>query len=725
VSVAARQRILARHLNDLDNRGYPTDPMNGFSVDEAAEVLGIPQGRIWELIARGVLAGAAEVGGSMRVYLKGEPGQAIPMAGTDTEARTNGNGHRTNGEAHAELSPFRELLTEFRNLTERYGQALLALGEARGEVAALRSRVDLLEARMDMRLPVRPASTVAWEMPDLPARQREPAPVTDRPPEPAAQSSEADASAPEQIVADQEPEAEAPFADTAPMPELQPEEAQTIEASEPDAAALDSGSIEYAPAEEAAEPQALEQQAAELQAAELGDHPEPIESEPRARRWSSREAVANLTEALARAEDPTLASLPGAREAADALAALRHQVEAAGAMPDLPAEAPLPEEADEGVDDTLPVDLDGLAVAAPEIERADETFVAEVEALVADDVAEPPAEEEQAPEPFAAQAPDAEPMVAEPMVAEAMPEAPEVDERGDEPEAPPVATSAYPSDTYTTDVIEPDWFADGDFSWLDAAAAEASAHEATEVDAAGSEPAAEAPADEPDRPSREAESEAPVADEIQEAFEAPARAEPFRIEVDEPRPPDAGSGSEWPRHEGPEARADGEVAGFGLYRGQPERPSAERPTTGQATAVRGEEALMWFGDEFDADELEVAAPGWRDEERRPQPPATPAPIQLSDDEIEQLASAEGWEREEVDALRGLLGRPQPAPDTPAPDAQPEPVPPAAPPIQVNLPVMGRLPELPAETGQPSPDWLRGRRGPAANTYRRLRRIFQG
>ena len=119
------------------------------------------------------------------------------------------------------------------------------------------------------------------------------------------------------------------------------------------------------------------------------------------------------------------------------------------------------------------------------------------------------------------------------------------------------------------------------------------------------------------------------------------------------------------------------------------------------------------------------APGWRDEERRPQPPATPAPIQLSDDEIEQLASAEGWEREEVDALRGLLGRPQPAPDTPAPDAQPEPVPPAAPPIQVNLPVMGRLPELPAETGQPSPDWLRGRRGPAANTYRRLRRIFQG
>ena len=139
--------------------------MDGYSVEEAAEVLGIPQGRVWELIARGVLAGAAEGRSDMRVFLRpvATPGPSGP--GAD---RGNGGGREQAGEggSHLEASPFRELLTEFRNLTERYGQALLALGEARGEVAALRSRVEVIEARMDMRLPLRSASTVAWELPD-------------------------------------------------------------------------------------------------------------------------------------------------------------------------------------------------------------------------------------------------------------------------------------------------------------------------------------------------------------------------------------------------------------------------------------------------------------------------------------------------------------------------------------------------------------------------------
>src|SRR5574338_1705047 len=131
--------------------------MDGYSVTEAASILGVPTEKVWELIARGVLAGAQDGERGMRVFLQGRPQPPIIDAVRSADAPPP-------REPDRELSPFRELLTEFRNLTERYGQALLALGEARGEVAALRSRVDLLEARIDARLPLRPSSTVAWEM---------------------------------------------------------------------------------------------------------------------------------------------------------------------------------------------------------------------------------------------------------------------------------------------------------------------------------------------------------------------------------------------------------------------------------------------------------------------------------------------------------------------------------------------------------------------------------
>ncbi|MEX1157228.1 MAG: hypothetical protein WED12_08675, partial [Chloroflexota bacterium] len=143
--------------------------MDGYSVPETASVLGVPEGKVWELLARGVLSGTPE-GDGMRVFLKENP---APMAshGDRFEAPRANGGSSPAGEA----TPFRELLTEFRNLTERYGQALLALGEARGEVAGLRSRVDLLEARLDLRLPgpgiVPP---VAWERPASPASVAEP-----------------------------------------------------------------------------------------------------------------------------------------------------------------------------------------------------------------------------------------------------------------------------------------------------------------------------------------------------------------------------------------------------------------------------------------------------------------------------------------------------------------------------------------------------------------------
>jgi hypothetical protein len=123
----------------------------------------VPTERVWELLARGVLSGAAEGETGMRVYLQPRPAPAPvePKA-------PNGNGGSR--EPERELSPFRELLTEFRNLTERYGQALLALGEARGEVASLRSRVDVLEARMELRLPFAPqAATTSWPMTAAPA----------------------------------------------------------------------------------------------------------------------------------------------------------------------------------------------------------------------------------------------------------------------------------------------------------------------------------------------------------------------------------------------------------------------------------------------------------------------------------------------------------------------------------------------------------------------------
>jgi excisionase family DNA binding protein len=132
--------------------------MDGYSIKEAAAVLGIPKRRVRELVGRGVLTATSLPDGSLRVHL-----QADAPAATDPGA---GRRHRVERTAHGavepglEGSPFRELLTEFRNLTERYGQALLALGEARGEVASLRGRIEVLEARMDLRLPTSAAARV-------------------------------------------------------------------------------------------------------------------------------------------------------------------------------------------------------------------------------------------------------------------------------------------------------------------------------------------------------------------------------------------------------------------------------------------------------------------------------------------------------------------------------------------------------------------------------------
>jgi hypothetical protein len=609
--------------------------MDGYTVEEAAEVLGIPQGRVWELIARGVLAGAAEGRADMRVFLKPAGGERPLATGDGGSRERSDEGDR--GASAIEASPFRELLTEFRSLTERYGQALLALGEARGEVAALRSRVEVLEARMDMRLPLRAASTVAWEMPDRyaaePAAQAEP-PV---PPQPGPMPLHPPEASPEPVPG---MEAEAPTAEPEPSPE-QPASAQPAEVDEAPAAGAPAPELPTpSPADEPPEVPAVPRtDAAEGGEAEASDQP---------RRWVSggRAAVAGLAEALARAEDPTLADLPGASDAAEALAALRRETQ---------------------------------AVAEPEPPPVDE-FEGE---------SQPPREAVEEPAP-----PEAEQAASAPPVAE-----PE--------EAPRPETTAEPqaSSVYSTEVVEPDWFADGDFTWLDASSREE---------------APEEPAAAPEAEHLDHEEEGPAAEAIQEAFDEPdaahsTEAAPAWPDQDRPpdevRPPVTGSGS----------------VGFGLFRADEDRQRAQASAVGTPGAgtpdEAHEEALLWFGDEFEAAELEVAAPGWRDQERLDAAP--PAGVTLeeerteppSDEQIDRLAQ-EGWDSDEVEAIRSYLGRAGIAgPEEPTTDRAAE---------QPAAPTAEPAPE-PGPGPMPSPgldqDWLRGRRGPAATAYRRLRRLF--
>ncbi|HET6380089.1 MAG TPA: hypothetical protein VFH63_03520 [candidate division Zixibacteria bacterium] len=748
--------------------------MDGYSVHDAATVLGIPEARVWELIARGVLAGAPEADGSMRVFLKPA---AQPVAGTpapdrsrdrdeDREAR-NGNG----GEGRAELSPFRELLTEFRNLTERYGQALLALGEARGEVAALRARVDMLEARIDLRLPPpRPASTVAWEMPDYEAA------------EPAA------APAPPPVAAP--PAAPAPEAPAA----------TESQAAEP---ASRAEAVEPAPRAEAVEPAPVEPGAeVEAEAAEAGAEDVKGVSRRAALRRDRirgrRQVLGGIAEALARAEDPTLSGLPGAEEAARALAELRQmtppeppatppEFEAAAAelmvepaeaetqVPDADAEPLDAEAAQPGPEQPEPASVEVLAAeeivppsaveAVPAIVLVDEEAL-ELEAEPGAVIAEQP---EPLPAPSAPEEP-VEPMPAEPMPAEtptdAMPA--EVTELEAEPEPviaeepEPVQPAAAEAATervtgeffaepmpeeptpepepaaeaspYTTDVVEPDWFADGDFTWLEVG----------------------------DRRPGEPEPAAEVSHPTDAADAGPAP---------EPGPGQAGMEQRredwWPSDERPAQPPNPDV-GMDLPRTEAHQADESRPSAVATATAIAEEELMILGDEFEEAGLEIATPGWRGQATPtvPEPSAPPqgeareeadrgadeppSLLNLSDDDLVRLAHEEGWDMSEVEAIRTFLGRSAGSDQAPAqPEARPEPRPveaaePAAGPPSYAPPEVWERPDTPqapsregtADTqASPEPEegprlprpgdpaWLRGRRGPAATAFRRLRRLF--
>ncbi len=431
------------------------------------------------------------------------------------------------------------------------------------------------------------------------------------------------------------------------------------------------------------------------------DEPAERPPEPKRRVTGGRAAVAGLAEALARAEDPTLSDLPGAREAVDALAALQRDMRRAESVAEEPVAEEPAEEPAEG-----PVDVG--TTETPE--------------------------------------------------AQVVPEAHEVVEEASAPEEEAPAAAA--DSPYTTEVVEPDWFADGDFNWLGAGDGEAEA-EAEPADSAPEEPAS----DEVEHLERQGE--APAVDAIQDAFDEPA--------ADEPREPGlttepASDEVEHLERQGEAPAADAiqdafdepapaaeetNTVGFGLFRGQPTSaqaaPMEPAVAPDRPTSAREEEALLWFGDEFEAAHMEVAAEGWRDQQPTPEQPAPELPAgpaaAVSNAELERIAADEGWDTEEVDAIRSYLGRTAgqvadesttpPAPPAASAEAVPEAAPgavpeAAGPPSPVESPAMEPptpTEPLPADDPQAAPgfspdqDWLRSRRGPAAGAYRRLRRLF--
>ncbi len=540
--------------------------MEGYSVTEAASVLGVPTERVWELLARGVLSGVPDGETGMRVFLQPRP---APTA-VEEPRRTNGGG--STHEREPEASPFRELLSEFRNLTERYGQALLALGEARGEVASLRSRVDLLEARFDLRLPMSgpmaaPASSPAgWGQPTV-----------------------------------------------RPMPET------------------------HAPADAASPADAAEEEV-------------EVESSPRRRRRRGQHrATDDFAEALARAEDPSPAELPGGAEAAAAFAALRDQTAAetpdAGeaAYPrELPAAEPMgfetePEPTLEPVVETAftsPVEGEPDEAASiiepvmvePPLPETQPEATTEMEA----GPPEPAAEVGAAPEPVAVAQPRSDADEAEAVSAfqpddpAAVASAPEAESALGFDLDPPVAGELEPQ----PEVDAADPFAQPPESQVEVAEAEAEAEADVEIEADGAdasmhpvedevvtaEAAPEAPSDRDaswDRDRYTARIEEP--DWIPEERSVPepamaAEPEPLADQQSEPEP-DTEQQAEPEQVPQPQREREPEFVSVPQPEQEPERaepvswdadttpqPGSEDVAPDEATPS-GEETMLWFGRE--------------------------------------------------------------------------------------------------------------------------------
>jgi hypothetical protein len=214
-------------------------------------------------------------------------------------------------------------------------------------------------------------------------------------------------------------------------------------------------------------------------------------------------------------------------------------------------------------------------------------------------------------------------------------------------------------------------------------------------------------------------------------------------------------------------------------------PEPEREPEPEPAADALEEELMWLGDEFRPSTSAWSGLGQAPTPASPSAPLTDEPP-VEDLELERLARLRGWDENELSAIRSLLGD-RPSQVEPARATEQETRPPDAEAqlaasgasgarAEISLPGADELdeamaalggepeaaeaPEAPTpgeqvgtdaepgvaappaerETSAPSPaprpvsgppsvarmtdeDWLRGRRGPAANAYRRLRRLF--
>jgi hypothetical protein len=636
----------------------------------------------------------------MRVFLKTQPAPIAPSSADPQRGerpRTNGNGGAHDG---GEASAFRELLTEFRNLTERYGQALLALGEARGEVAGLRSRVDLLEARLDLRLPgPAPEAAVPW----TPANTESAKPM-EQPPV---------------------------------MPSPAPSAERRRAPSEP------------------AKRRAPRRGAAKRGAAKRARVQEGAGSATTRRRptRARRPAVSSIAEALARAEDPTISDLTGAREEAEALAALRAEAIA-------PVEVADQVQFEEATEDGTP----GLATepvmeAEPEVEAAAEQSSLAMEPMTIEpepdwfadgdfawlDVAEM--------EGAATPGPEAEAAIGEPAAANTTDE-PTTSTQAEDAGGQIAVEMAIPEGTAEL-LDKPQDESD------DQTVDELNADTEDETDDQPDDGPDDEPDDEPGWGASPAGAAAEAEAEIQAAFD----------EV-----PDTGATL---------MATESEIqAAFDEVPTAPERPTpAESSVRDEkidvavvdpdATPEPFSSAISIASEDLDTGEvIESAESGASELEsafsRRPSTEnewrstgATALGLQLSDAELAQLAADEGWDPTEVDAIRTLIGRgtPEPEPRGELPGAEDlrdamaalDAIPietgktiagneadeewwrqPARPAPQLGGSDAARptprgvIPEpFPSPTAAPDPEWLRRRRGPAADAYRRIRRLFTG
>ena len=625
----------------VDSRVYPIGPViEGYSVDEAASVLGVPKGRVWELLARGILAGTPEDGGGMRVYLQGRPMEPIvgrPLEGRPEEpaarpAGANGNGGE-HGQPGFEASPFRELLTEFRNLTERYGQALLALGEARGEVASLRTRVELLEARVDLRLPSAPP-LVQWTPP---------------PQQPIPQEPEA----PRERIAQPPPE---PMAEAAADQSQAGDEHET--ASDDSDSSIVAASVEEEPisSDEEAPTPAIEAEQLPAQA------PVPKRPRPRRRRQSARSATKGFSEALARAQDPTVSQLPGGDETQAAFNELRERIrresltgeasEPAGALADEAEGAmglgEIAAPAEEVDLDSLRAD-DELGGGMDEATAIEPAALEEVEPMQEAELGIP-GESAISVEPVSA-AVEAEPDEPPKDIQVLGPEP--IDHEQENPPAEPIEQTVDAAPTYSHEWDEPDWIAEEDVDW-----GVGEPEVSREPVAMGESPEIgwdELPAATGGVPAEQTE---PVeVREDQDADEGTGPSEPLAISAD---PESTAS----PSPEASESHAIA-VEALGSQSGRDtdvEEPTGAKddqpPDAVSMSAQSSEEELMWLGDEFRAGPAAWSAPGRATTIPRPMTPTAEATVSAAEDEaLARLAVERGWDDEELHAIRSLLAQP--------------------------------------------------------------------